>query len=201
MTDYNKETADVLNQVLQEWGPRVNLQYNSKVLVSDGNVAKTIYAATEPFRNSFGPSITIASRGQDIGDVSNLQGVTSKPLEELEMDTYTHAIFGLSGEDPKFILEGLKWMIYALQPKGIAIITSIKVQSGEAEGQEGQFNLGLEERMLFQSKGKIGKLPDVLEYAGFERGKIRSHERTTDAGGKKTEAEVVLAMKWDQLTG
>ena len=47
MTDSSKETADVLNQVLQEWGPRVNLQYNSKVLVSDGNVAKTIYAATE----------------------------------------------------------------------------------------------------------------------------------------------------------
>ncbi|KAK3706836.1 hypothetical protein LTR37_012515 [Vermiconidia calcicola] len=184
MTDSSKETADVLNQVLQEWGPRVNLQYNSKVLVSDGNVAKTIYAATE-----------------DIGDVSNLQGVTSKPLEDLQMDTYTHAVFGLSGEDPKFILEGLKWMIYALQPKGIAIITSIKVQSGQAEGEEGQFNLGLEERMLFQSKGKIGKLADVLEYAGFERGKIRSHGRTTEAGGKKTEAEVVLAMKWDQLTG
>lgn len=36
---------------------------------------------------------------------------------------------------------------------------------------------------------------------GFERGKIRSFEKSSDAGGKKVDAEVVLAMKWDQLTG
>ena len=122
-----------------------------------------------------------------------------KPLEQLEMDYYSHTVWGLANEDPKTILQGFKWMIHSLRPKGIAIVTSLKQKSGE--GEEGQYSVGLEEKMLYQSKGKIGKLSDVLEYAGFERGKIRSQEKTTEAGGEKTDAEVVLAINWDQLTG
>ena len=52
------------------------------------------------------------------------------------------------------------------------------------------------QRMQGQSKGRVGSLGDVLDWAGFERGKIRSMER----GEGETAAEVVLAMKWDQLT-
>ncbi|KAK5173049.1 uncharacterized protein LTR77_003171 [Saxophila tyrrhenica] len=201
MSNTDKETSDILQQVLQEYGSRISIQYNANILVSDPNVARTIYDQTASIRNTFGPKIVIASRGEADPDVSGLEHVTVKSLESLEMDQYTHAIFCLSNEDPKVVLKGLQWMIHALQPKGIAIVTSLKVEAGKVEGEEGQFNVGLEEKMLFQSKGKIGKLTEVLEYAGFERGKIRSHERSTEAGGGKTDAEVVLAMKWDQLTG
>lgn len=169
--------------------------------MSDANVAKALYEETESIRNSFGPKIVVASRGENDPDVSGMEGVSVKPLESLEMDTYTHAVFGLSGEDPKIILKGLQWMIHALQPKGIAIVTSLRIEAGKAEGEDGQYSIGLEDKMLYQSKGKISSLSDVLQYAGFEKGKIRSHERSTEVEGKKTEAEVVLAMKWDQLTG
>ncbi len=88
-----------------------------------------------------------------------------------------------------------------LTDAGVAIVTSLKTETGKAEGEDGQYNVGLEEKMLYQSKGRVGKLTDVMEYAGFERGKIRSHQRSVEVDGKKTDAEVVLAMKWDQLTG
>lgn len=201
MTDTSAATAKVLKETLEEYAPKLPIHYNAKVLVSDANVARTIYEHTAGVRNTFGPKIIIASRGEENPpDVSSMEGVSVKSLEALEMDTYSHAVFGLAGEDPKFILKGLQWMIHALQPKGVAIVTSLKIESGEA-GEGGQFKVGLEEKMLYQSKGKIGKLTDVLEYAGFEKGKIRSHERSAEVGGQKVEAEVVLAMKWDQLTG
>ena len=200
--DTGKATADVLNQTLDEYGNRIGFNGVSKILVSDANIAKVIFKATEYHRTSHGPHITVASRGQGSESSSDLEGIADvKPLESLEMDYYTHTVWGLAGEDPKTILEGFKWMIYALRPKGIAIVTSPKLEGGKTEGDEGQLSIGLEERMLYQSKGKIGKLSDVLEYAGFERGKIRSQEKTTEAGGEKVEVEVVLAMKWDQLTG
>ena len=199
MANSEKATADILNQVLDEYGPRIKFDGASKILVSDASIAKTVHTAVQDISTPYGPKITVASRGEE--QSSNLQDIADvKSLESLEMDYYTHAIFGLAGEDPKFILEGFKWMIYALRPKGVAIVTSLKLQTGQ-EGQDGQFTVGLEEKMMYQSKGKVGKLSDVLEYAGFERGKIRSHERTSETGGEKVEAEVVLAMKWDQLTG
>jgi hypothetical protein len=206
--DTSAATAAILKDTLEEYNSKIPIQYNAKVLVSDANVARTIYEHTSSVRNSFGPKIIIALRdSENSPDLSGMEGVSTKPLDSLEMDTYTHAVFGLSGEDPKFILKGLQWMIHALQPKGVAIVTSLKIESGKAEGAEGKegeeggFKVGLEEKMLYQSRGKVGKLTDVLEYAGFERGKIRSHERSAEVGGKKVEAEVVLAMKWDQLTG
>ena len=113
------------------------------------------------------------------------------------MDHYSHAVFGLSAEDPKYVLEGLRHMIYAMQPKAISIVIQIKQESGEE--RDGQFTVDLVDKMKYQSKGKVNSLSDVLEYAGFERGKIRSFEKTSEVGGQKVEAEVVLAMKWDQL--
>ena len=202
MAGNTEATSDILNQTLDQYGSRIGFNGASKILVSDGNIAKIMHKATESHRTPYGPHIIVADRGQGSEGSSDLQGIAeTKPIESLEMDTYTHAIWGLAGEDPKTILQGLKWMIYALRPKGVAIVTSPKLETGKSEGEEGQVTVGLEEKMLYQSKGKIGKLTDVLEYAGFERGKIRSQEKSSDAGGQKVEAEVVLAMKWDQLTG
>jgi hypothetical protein len=171
MGDSAQATADILKQVLEEYSARLRIAHNANILVSDANVANTLYEETKSIRNSYGPKIIIASRGENDPDVSGMEGVSVKPLESLEMDTYTHSVFGLSGEDPKTILKGLQWMIHALQPKGIAIVTSLKIEAGKAEG-EGEYNVGLEEKMLYQSKGKIGKLTDVLEYAGFEKGRL-----------------------------
>ena len=200
MADTSKATADVINQVVDQYGLKLGFDHMSKILCSDANVARTMYEATKQHRTSYGPQIVIASRGSEGENASDLEGIaTLKPLEQLEMDYYSHTVWGLANEDPKTILQGFKWMIHSLRPKGIAIVTSLKQKSGE--GEEGQYSVGLEEKMLYQSKGKIGKLSDVLEYAGFERGKIRSQEKTTEAGGEKTDAEVVLAINWDQLTG
>ncbi len=86
--------------------------------VSDANVAKVLYDETQSIRNSFGPKIIVASRGEGDPDVGGMEGVSVKSLESLEMDTYTHSIFALAGDDPKVILKGLQWMIHSLQPKG-----------------------------------------------------------------------------------
>lgn len=115
------------------------------------------------------------------------------------MDTYTHAVFGVQSEDPKFILSGLKYMKYALRPKGYAIVISVKMESKKLEGDE-KFQVGLEDKLKYQSKGKINSLSEVLEYAGFERGRVRSLEKSATVEGREVQAEVILAMKWDQLT-
>ena len=189
----------ILNDVLDEFGSRISIDGGSKVLVSDTNIAKDIHKATEAVRTPFGPSITVAGQGSE--DASQVQGVADvKPVNDLQMDFYTHAIFGVAQEDPKFVLQGLKHMVYALRPKGIAIVVALNLETKEAEGQEGQFQVSMEDKLKYQSKGKINKLTDVLEYAGFERGKIRTFDRTTEIDGQKVEAEVILAMKWDQLT-
>ena len=200
MPDTAKATADVIQQVVEEYGVRLKFDHLSKILCSDANVARTIYEATKDVRSNFGPQIVIASRGGESESSANVGDIaTFKGLDDLEMDFYSHAVWGLASEDPKTILQGFKYMIHALRPKGIALVTSLKQQSGEAD--DGQYTVNLEEKMMYQSKGKIQKLSDVLEYAGFERGKIRSQEKTTEAGGERIDAEVVLAINWDQLTG
>lgn len=200
MPDNAKATADLINQVVEEYGGKLKFDHTSKILCSDANVARAMYEGSKDYRSSFGPQIVIASRGPESGSSANLDGIaTIKALDDLEMDYYTHAVWGLAGEDPKTILTGFKYMIHALRPKGIALVTSLKQKS--EQGEDGQYSVGLEEKMLYQSKGKISNLGDVLEYAGFERGKIRSQEKTTEAGGEKMDAEVVLAINWDQLTG
>ncbi|KAK4546640.1 hypothetical protein LTR36_001857 [Oleoguttula mirabilis] len=202
MTSPQFPTTDILRQVLTEWGGRVNIDAGSKLLVSDTKIAAAIGESTKDIRTPYGPTITVATRGSGTDDASGIpEGVqvSLEPLDSLspKMDYFTHAIFGLNGEDPKFVLEGLKWMKYALQPKGIAIVISLKQRSGEAA--DGQLQVDLDDRIKYQSRGKVGSLKDVLEWAGFERGKIRSMEMTSQ-GAEKVEAQVVLAMKWDQLT-
>jgi hypothetical protein len=192
---------DILNQLLCEYGSRISIDGGSSILASDPSIASAIAQATRDVRTPYGPSITIATRsGQDApSDLSSIEGgnVSTEDVDRLKMDHFTHAVFGVRSEDPKFVLQGLKHMIYALRPKGVAIVISIKQQSGQGQGE--QFNVALEDKIKFQSKGKAEKLTDVLEYAGFERGKIRSFERSSEVNGEKVEAEVVLAMKWDQL--
>lgn len=117
------------------------------------------------------------------------------------MDHYTHAVFGVQSEDPKFILSGLKYVKYALRPKGYAVVISVRMESKQlGEGDDGKFQVGLEDKLKYQSKGKVNSLSEVLEYAGFEKGRVRSFEKSASVEGKEVRAEVVLAMKWDQLT-
>ena len=90
-------------------------------------------------------------------------------------------------------------MITAMQPKGVAIVIAVKQESKQVEGDD--YTLSLEDKMTYQSKGKLQTLQDVLEFAGFEKGKIRSFQKSTKIDGKEYEAEVILARKWDQLSG
>ncbi len=174
---------------------------NSKVLVSDANVAKAIHKATEDVRTPNGPHITIAKRGLQGEDAAQVEGVaTYHAVEQLETDHFSHAIFGVAGEDPKFIMQGMRAMINSMAPKGVAVVIALRTESGQS-GEDGQVSVSLEDKMKYQSKGRIEKLSDVLEYAGFEKGKIKSIDKSTEVDGKKSDAEVVLAMKWDQLTG
>lgn len=119
------------------------------------------------------------------------------------MDHYTHAVFGVSGEDPKYIFGGIKHTIYALQPKGYAVVIALKqetkqVSTGEGEGE---FQVSLDDKMKYQSKGRINNLEDALHYAGFERGRVKKLEdKKAVVDGQDVEAQVFLAMKWDQLT-
>ena len=202
MADVENVVPDLLTQILDEFGSRISIDGGSKVLVSDVNIANAIHQRTESVRTPYGPYITVAARGQPGEDSSQLPpNVNLKPVDSLEFDHYSHAFFGITSEDPKFIFSGLKAMITAMAPKGVAVVIALKQESKQVEGEEGQFQMALEDKLTYQSKGKIQKLSDVLEYAGFERGKIRAFEKSSEVDGKKVDADVVLAMKWDQLTG
>lgn len=189
---------NILGQILDEYGARISIDGGSTILTSDANVASAIASATKDVSTPYGPTITIVSRGEQGGvDTSRVDSnnVNVQPVDQLKMDFFSHAVFAVQSEDPKFVLQGLKHMLYALRPKGVAIVISLKqhsMQRTEAEG--GGFTVALEDKIKFQSKGKIEKLTDVIEYAGFERGKIRSFERSADVDGTKVDAEVVLAL-------
>ncbi|KAI6840450.1 hypothetical protein KC332_g1191 [Hortaea werneckii] len=239
-TAQDSPTSDILRQVFAEYSSRLSIDGGSQLLVSDVPTALQIADLTKDIRTPYGPHITIATRGQDPSSSSSspsssvgsghVPPTTSavpeglncsfEPLDALtaKMDHFTHAVFIVNGtEDPKFVMQGFKWMHYTLRPKGVAVVVALKVESGKSEGsadggggdggdgggEQSGFTVGLEDKILYQTKGKAKGLGDVLEFAGFERGKIRSWEVETEGvfGGRKREGNVVLAMKWDQLTG
>ncbi|GAB1741809.1 hypothetical protein NU219Hw_g7217t1 [Hortaea werneckii] len=229
MVAQDSPTSDILRQVFAEYASRLSIDGGSKLLVSDTPTALQIADLTKDIRTPYGPHITIATRGQETASSGSGGGgpatgtnvpedvnCTAEPLDSLtaKMDHFTHAVFIVSGtEDPKFVMQGFKWMHYALRPKGVAVVVALKVESGKSEGdgdgggsssgEGGCYTVGLEDKILYQTKGRAKGLGDVLEFAGFERGKIRSWEVGTEGvfGGRKREGSVVLAMKWDQLTG
>ncbi|GIZ42894.1 hypothetical protein CKM354_000614200 [Cercospora kikuchii] len=200
----SKQILAILQQVIDEFGSRLNIHGGSKVLVSDSSIAQALYELTEPVRTPFGPTLTVASQEQpDQSQVSHIPNATVLAADKLAMDHYTHAVFGVSGEDPKYIFGGIKHTIYALQPKGYAVIIALKqetkqVSAGEGEGE---FQVSLDDKMKYQSKGRINNLEDALYYAGFERGRVKKLEdKKAVVDGQDVEAQVYLAMKWDQLT-
>ncbi|CAK4029251.1 Hypothetical predicted protein [Lecanosticta acicola] len=191
--------TNILHQLMDEYGSRLSIDGGSDVLVSDPSLAKSLHEATEPVRTPFGPKITITARSTPEAprDLPNTSVVAA---DALQMDHYTHAVFGIDAEDPKYILEGLKKMLYGMRPKGYAIVISLKHETKRGENGEGG-TVSLEDKMKYQSKGKIDNLSDVLYYAGFERGRIRSLDKVAKlSDGREQGAEVILAMKWDQLT-
>lgn len=189
----------ILRQVLEEYGDRLKIHGGSKLLVSDGTIAKALYEVTEDVRTPYGPTLAVAS--QETPNQALVEGISNAEVlaaDKLAMDHYTHAVFGVSGEDPKYIFGGIKHTIYALQPKGYAIVISLKQETKQSA--DGEFQLSLEDKMKYQSKGRINNLEDCLYYAGFERGRVKTFEQKAEVGGKEIEAQVFLAMKWDQLT-
>lgn len=199
MSSAGNAYSAVLKDILSEYGARLKIDGGSKVLVSDPNIAQSLFETTEDVRTPYGPLLTIASRGEGTVEDSQVPANTDQiQADKLQMDFYTHAVFGVSSEDPKYVLEGLKHMIYAMQPKGYAVVIALRQQTGK--GEDGNFVVDLVDKMKYQSKGKITQFTDVLEFAGFERGRIKSFEVKVDVGGREVVAEVALAMKWDQLT-
>ncbi|KAK3109986.1 hypothetical protein LTR53_016193 [Teratosphaeriaceae sp. CCFEE 6253] len=184
----------ILTSVLEEFKDRLSIDGSSRILLTDATVAKHLVALTRDISTPYGPTFTIATaepgaatspgEQEDLGpnvEVKQIADLTGK------MDHFTHALTDVSRASGKTCMEIMKWAKYALQPKGILVVVALK--RTEAEGD-------FVERMQGQSKGRVSSLGDVLEWAGFERGKVRSMTRGEGAG----EAEVVLAMKWDQLT-
>ncbi|KAI5367231.1 hypothetical protein Slin15195_G023590 [Septoria linicola] len=195
----SKEILAILSQVIDEYGDRLKIHGGSKVLVSDGTIAKALFEVTEPVRTPFGPILTVASQEQpDPAQVEGIPNAQVVAADKLDMDHYTHAVFGVSGEDPKYIFGGIKHTIYALQPKGYAIVISLKQETKQAA--DGEFQVSLDDKMKYQSKGRINNLEECLIYAGFERGRVKGFQQMAEVDGKQVEAQVFLAMKWDQLT-
>ncbi|EME39491.1 hypothetical protein DOTSEDRAFT_75231 [Dothistroma septosporum NZE10] len=193
--------TDILRQVLEEFGSVLNIHGESEILVSDATIAKSIYDTTESVRTPFGPRIIVASQGQ--ADPAQVEGIPNASVvsvndKAFKMDFYTHAIFGIQSDDPKYVFGGLKHMRYGLRPKGYAVVISIKQDSVKQE--DGTFTVSLEDKMKYQSRGKVNTLTDVVEFAEFERGRIKSFDKTANVGGEDVKAEVILAKKWDQLS-
>jgi len=181
----------ILTTVLEEFKARLSIDGSSRILVTDATVAKHLVDMTKDISTPYGPKFTIATA--EPGAASNAEdlgpNVATESIQDLtpKMDHFTHAITDVSRASGKTCMEIMKWAKYALQPKGILVVVALKRTE-----EEGDFV----ERMKGQSKGRVNSLGDVLEWAGFERGKIKSMDR----GQGETEAEAVLAMKWDQLT-
>jgi len=190
-------TTKILHQLLDEFGDRLHIHGGSNILVSPPEIAQALHTTLSSIRTPFGPHMTVTSQGTpDPSSIASLPHTVVQAADALPMDHFTHAVFAIHAEDPKFILAGLKHMIHAMQPKAYAIVVSIRQESVRAEG-----TVSLEDKLRYQSKGKVERLGDVLEFAGFERGRIRSLERTAVLqDGREVRAEVLLAMKWDQLT-
>ncbi|KAI7529997.1 hypothetical protein KC317_g20187, partial [Hortaea werneckii] len=147
-TTQGSPTADILRQVFAEYSSRLSIDGASQLLVSDTPTALQIADLTKEVRSSYGPRITIATRGTDSSSSPGSAGVGStptnlpedlncstEPLDSLtaKMDHFTHAVFIVQGtEDPKFVMQGFKWMHYALRPKGIAVVIALKVESGKS---------------------------------------------------------------------
>nr|POE49314.1 hypothetical protein CFP56_32464 [Quercus suber] len=200
-TNAQKATDLFVRSVVEEYSARLSIDGGSRILTSSAQVAVSVANATESIRVPHGPMLTIADRGTRSEDPSIVPGgnTTLTPVDALPMDHFTHAFFGIDGEDPKIVLQGLKHMVYALRPKGVALVVALKQASGE-QAADGSVTLGLEEKIQYQSRGRLENLEDVVYHAGFERGKIRGFERKVEVDGNQVEAEIVLAMKWDQLT-
>ena len=181
----------ILTTLLEEFKARLSIDGSSRILVTDATVAKHLVDMTKDISTPYGPKFTIATA--EPGAASNAEdlgpNVAFESIQDLtpKMDHFTHAITDVSRASGKTCMEIMKWAKYALQPKGILVVVALKRTE-----EEGDFV----ERMKGQSKGRVNSLGDVLEWAGFERGKIKSMDR----GQGETEAEAVLAMKWDQLT-
>ncbi|KAK0901143.1 hypothetical protein LTR57_020285 [Friedmanniomyces endolithicus] len=186
----------ILTSVLEEFAARLNIDGSSRILVTDPTLARHLVEMTRPIATAYGPKFTIAVAApqQNPPATSTAEGdlgpnVTTELITELEgkMDHFTHALADVSLASGKTCMEIMKWARYALQPKGILVaVALLKTGDGRELGQ----------RLRGESKGRLGGLGDVLDFAGFERGKVRVMERGEGEG----RAEVVLAMKWDQLT-
>ncbi|KAI7583002.1 hypothetical protein KC343_g20098, partial [Hortaea werneckii] len=187
-TAQDSPTADILRQVFAEYSSRLSIDGASQLLVSDTPTALQIADLTKELRTSYGPHITIATRGTEPSSsgsgpapamsspVPDELNCTTEPLDSLtaKMDHFTHAVFIVQGtEDPKFVMQGLKWMHYALRPKGVAVVVALKVESGKSQADgdsgegkgsvgdgsggrevEGGFTVGLEDKILYQTKGR-----------------------------------------------
>lgn len=80
MANTSKATADIINQVVDEYGLKLRFDHMSVILCSDANVAKTMYEATKEHRTSYGPQIVIASRGAEGESSSDLEGIATSTL-------------------------------------------------------------------------------------------------------------------------
>ena len=203
MTAAQKATSTILRQILDEYGTGINLTASSKLLTSDANVARALASATEDIRTPFGPIITIAVRDSQQAEsvakvIDDIPHASKTDVKDLAMDFFTHAVFGVEGEDPKIVYEGLKYVIFSLQPKGVGIVVALRQETGQTE--EG-FSVDLDDKIKYQSRGRLEDLQDVVRFVGFETGKIRRLDRSVDVDGKTVQAQVMLTRKWDQLTG
>ncbi len=189
----NSPGTKILLDVLTEFKDRVSIDGGSRILVTDATIAKVVSDMVADISTPYGPKFTIATAGPITSSGSSQESlgplIAHESIADLQskMDHFTHALTDVSYADGKTAMEIMKWAKYALQPKGICVVVALK------ETEQGKFT----ERMQSQSKNRISNLSDILEWAGFERGKIRGMERSA---GNGKEAEVVLAMKWDQLT-
>ncbi|KAK3676271.1 hypothetical protein LTR78_004022 [Recurvomyces mirabilis] len=182
----------ILLDILTEYKDRIAIDGSSRILVTDATVAQKLAEQHKDISTPYGPTFTVASAAGGAGEGTKTedlgQNITVEAMDSLmpKMDYFTHAITDVSLADGKTVMEIMKWAKYALKPKGIAVVVALK------RTEAGEFK----ERMLAQSKQRIADLGDIFEFAGFETGKVRRLER----GSGEAEAEVVLGMKWDQLT-
>ena len=84
MAENGKATSAFLNQVLDEYGPRISIDGGSAVLVSDANIANALYKAVEPIRTPAGPTITVAKRGLPGEEESNIKDINNCNFERAD---------------------------------------------------------------------------------------------------------------------
>ncbi|WPH03106.1 Hypothetical protein R9X50_00598100 [Acrodontium crateriforme] len=205
--------TDILRDILNEFETRISLTGASKVLTTNLKFASEVSRPFHESGTSYIPAITVATN-TDTPDKEPAHGkINLQPLNTIQEKFYSHVLAHVNSDDHTQVRRDFRFLHWALQPKGIAVVicpkkdstveivnASIarKLQQNGNEQDATVINGNEAEKALT----KDGILKDLLERAAFEPGRIRVLERRHLTQGDEVEkAKVKMKAELERTLG